>query len=125
MKYNLNTKIKSALRKLWSSHPEKKKALNRAKVPYKGEGRRRYSIRCERCKSELKLGEKIYPINKDGKRSKRAVSGYTVHHLEMLPTVNKLSDWGKYIEKLFCNSDGFLVLCLKCHKDIHKEMKNV
>ena len=119
-KYNLKQKIKSALRKIWASGPQKKEALNRAKVAYNGPNKRRkYSIICERCNKTMGLSERYRPINKDGTEAKRAIKVYCVHHLEGMPKV--VESWDEYIKKMFCDSDGLVVVCRQCHFEIHGE----
>ena len=57
-------KIRSSLRQQWGYSKPHKDAMKRAKVPYVGEGKRRVSVRCEKCHTEY--DEKGNPIRSIG-----------------------------------------------------------
>ena len=113
-------KIRSALRRLWGYSQQKKDALSRAKIPYTGEGRRKYSIKCEGCGTEYGLGEKVATgLNKDG--DWKQAKAYTVHHVEECGQLKGFEDMSVFTEKLFCSSDKLKVLCYFCHKKEHEK----
>ena len=103
-------KIRSSLRKLWSHSQQKKDAIARAKIPYKGGGRRKYSIKCECCGTEYGLNDKV---------PNKKLKAYTVHHIEECGQLKSFADIQGFMERLFCPSDELMVLCYICHKKEH------
>lgn len=93
-KYNLNARIKSALRKLWLWGPMRAEALKRAKV---SPG---VSL-CNGCKRLTKKPEidHIVPVAGEG-------------------------EWDGYINRLFCSPDLLQCLCHECHLKVTEERKN-
>lgn len=89
-KYNLNTKIRSALRKVYMYYPAKKEALNKAKI----DGT--YAL-CAACK---KIG--FY-------------GSMHVDHIEPVVGSEGFTNWDEYINRMFCSVDNFQVLCIECH----------
>ncbi len=86
----LKSKITGALRKVWRWSPERRAALERARV-------QRGVYECELC----------------GHRS--GPKGVQVDHI--VPC--RLSDdasWDGFIARLFCGTDGLRVICKGCHK---------
>ena len=113
-------KIRSSLRQQWKYSKPHKDAMRRAKVPYVGEGRRRVSVRCEKCHAEYAIGEKIVTgTTKTGKEKK--VTAYAVHHPVEAGTLKCWDDISGFVERLFCPPEQLEVLCLSCHKEAHKK----
>jgi len=124
-KNNIGTLISQAIRKLWSRSDEKKQALLRARIKNEGEGKHKFLVVCERCGKQMKLGERIRPINKDGKLRKTSVGAYCVHHIEKIPKFTDLRSVGEMCVALWCPSKMLQVLCFECHREIHsKKEKN-
>lgn len=77
-------------------------ARKRAQVPYKGSNKRRkYSYVCEKCGNE-------FPGNK-----------ISVHHKVECGSLSSFADLPAFVEKLFVEADGLIVLCNKCHDESH------
>jgi hypothetical protein len=88
----LKSKITGALRKVWRWSPERRAALERARVC-------RGSYECELC----------------GHRS--GPKGVQVDHQE--PVVDPsagFQGWDVYIARLFCGTEGLRVICKGCHE---------
>ena len=96
-----NSFIKSLLRKGTQRWGPKNTALQKARVS-KG------VYRCAGCLEEVPVTVKV-----DGKRKRNVF----VDHIN--PVVNPawgFLSWDDYIESMFCEEDGFQVLCDQCHK---------
>lgn len=77
---------------------------NKARVPYKGPNKRRkWSYKCSNC-------NKLF----DGK-------SVSVHHIDECGTLTCAADLPSFVEKLFCEEDGLVLLCNKCHDKKHKK----
>lgn len=77
-------------------------ARKEAQVPYKGPNKRRkYSYVCADCHGEF------------------AANKVTVHHKDECGQLNSFADLAIFAEKLFCEKDGLVVLCSKCHDIRH------
>jgi hypothetical protein len=44
-----------------------------------------------------------------------------VHHIKPAGSLNSAEDLPTFVENLFCEVEGLVVVCKKCHKDSHKE----
>jgi len=77
---------------------------NAAKVPYKGDNKRRkFSYICSGCKKEF-----------DAK-------SVQVHHIVECGTLRSFEDTGEFCRKLFCEEKDLELLCDKCHDKKHKK----
>ncbi|GAG70795.1 unnamed protein product, partial [marine sediment metagenome] len=72
-------KIRSALRLMWRHSQPYKDALKRAKVPFMGVGRRKFSIKCEDCGEEYALQERIVTGKTKAGKDKDALA-YNIDH---------------------------------------------
>jgi len=83
--------IIASLRKIWRWHPERKKALNRAKILT--------DYQCELCGL-------IHPRK-----------GVQVDHIKPVVVPGEgIVSWDKYIKRLFVSASELRVLCIVCHK---------
>lgn len=74
-----------------------------AKVPYKGENKRRkFSYICGKCGNE---------------KSDKEVS---VHHTTPCGSLKNFSDLAIFAERLFVEKDKLILLCDKCHSEEHQ-----
>ena len=115
MDTKLKGKIINALRRLTYSYSPRNEAANKQKVAaatfkcelcdkivYKGTSKEipakilEEFPECEKGKIALDHREPVIPIN-----------GYP----------NKEWDWNIYIERMFCDSEGFQAICFSCHKE--------
>ena len=92
-KWNLNSKIISALRRIWLYSPQRSDAKKRSKC-----GK---DYACERC-------QQIF-------------SSILIHHKTPCKPEYRIDkiDWNLFIDRLFCPSDELLCVCNRCHKEIH------
>lgn len=94
--------IRSALRqksRWWKPILETK---NAQKIAYKGPNKRRkFSYICEECKNEF-----------DAKK-------VAVHHKIPCGTLTCANDLSAFVENLFCEKDGLILLCELCHNKKH------
>lgn len=81
--------IKSALRRTWSRSKQRQSALKAARISYG-------TYKCSKCK----LTHKRKNIEVD----------------HIIP-VGKFVTFDLFIERLFCDTKGLMVLCKMCHKD--------
>ena len=95
----LKSRITSALRQVWRWSPERRAALERARVC-------RGSYECELC----------------GHRS--GPKGVQVNHKEPVVGVEGFQGWDIYIERLFCDIDGLEIVCSGCHKKETEKQRN-
>lgn len=79
--------IMKALRRAWSSYPERIKAINLAKIGNK--------YQCKECKNLFSR------------------TGIQVDHI---CPVGSFDTWTNYISRLFVTADKLQILCLTCHK---------
>ena len=112
-------KFRSMLRKQWSYSKPYRDALSRAKVPFKGEGRRKFSMKCEACGDEYALNERVVTGQTKAGKDKDSLA-YVVHHIEEAGQLNSFGDMSTFAEKLFCPLDGLQILCYNCHREVHK-----
>ena len=97
-----NSFIKSLLRKGSTRWGPKNTTLQKARVA-KGQ------YKCAGCKEVVPV-----TVKKDGKR----VRNVFVDHIEPIVSPSEgFTTWDKVIERMFCEEDGFQVLCDKCHKE--------
>ena len=93
-------RIQNLLRELSIQAPEYHAALNKVKVKklvgkYKnGNNKYRVHYKCEFC-GKLYLREDV--------------------QVDHIVEVGQFDDWSNWIERLFCLSDNFQVLCRRCH----------
>lgn len=109
-------KIRSALRKIWTSSRAHKDAINRAKI-HAPEGRRKYKIKCPECGNLYNLGEKIMLETKtEGKY--KFTSIYHVDHKDEGGSLKGFEDLAPFTHRLFHGRQE--VLCVHCHQEKHK-----
>jgi hypothetical protein len=76
---------------------------NACRIPYKGPNKRRkWSYICSGCKGVFEHSQ------------------VAVHHIEECGTLTKYEDLPGFVQRLFCEKDGLILLCGKCHDDKHK-----
>lgn len=77
---------------------------NEAKVLYKGTNKRqRVAFKCGQCGNEV------------------ASSKCAVHHKVPCGSLTSFADISSFCQRLFCEKDGLILLCDKCHTEIHKK----
>ncbi|MEK9207779.1 MAG: hypothetical protein AAB922_04805 [Patescibacteria group bacterium] len=109
-------KIRSALRKIWTSSQAHKDAISRAKVPAPEGGRRKYKIKCPECERLYNLGEKIkLETKKEGKY--KFTSIYHVDHKEEGGSLKGFEDLAPFVHRLFLGQQE--ALCYHCHQNKH------
>ena len=118
-KYNMTDaaffgKIRSMLRKEWRHSQPYKDAIKRAKKPYTGPGRRKFSIACEQCKTEYAIGERI-KVESAIKGKMKEVLAYNIDHKTDAGSLKSFEDLSGFAERLFCSPDELQVLCYHCH----------
>lgn len=101
-KYNLQTQIKGALRRVVRYHPQNIECLNNSihKTITGPRGGRMFE--CSKCRNAF--------IQKE----------IQVDHIEPVIPVDKKTedlDWNTVIDRMFCGSDNLQVLCKPCHKE--------
>lgn len=109
-------KLRSMLRKEWRHSQMYRDALKRAKVPFKGEGRRKFSIKCEQCGNEYAIGERII-IGKTKQGKDKDSLAYQIDHKMDAGSLKTFDDLSGFAERLFCGIDGLQILCYWCHKE--------
>lgn len=109
-------KIRSMLRKEWRHSQMYRDALNRAKVPYLGGGRRKYSIKCERCSVEYAIGQRVITGQTKQGKDKDSLA-YQIDHKLDAGSLKTFDDLSGFTERLFCSPDDLQVLCVFCHKE--------
>ena len=73
-----------------------------AQVPYKGPNKKRkFSYVCNDCKKEF------------------AATSVAVHHIVEAGTLSSFDDLPSFVEKLFVEKEGLVLLCNKCHDKRH------
>lgn len=113
-------KIRSMLRKQWSYSQPYKDAIKKAKKPYMGIGRRKFSIECECCGNKYAIGERV-DIGKTKQGKIKTALAYVVHHKEEAGKLNCFDDLSGFAERLFCAPKFLQVLCYFCHQTEHKK----
>ena len=108
-------KLRSMLRKEWRHSQMYRDALKRAKVPFKGEGRRKFSIKCEQCGDEYALQERIITGQTKLGKDKDSLA-YQIDHKIDAGSLKTFDDLSGFAERLFCSIDELQVLCYWCHK---------
>ena len=106
---NNNTMTESAFFQ-WLRHNLRKSSLywkpvaqvrKEAQVPYIGlNKRRKYLYRCSMC------GKDFLKIN--------------IHHKKECGTLMKFDDLPAFVENLFCEKQGLIALCDRCHETLHE-----
>lgn len=109
-------KLRSMLRKQWSYSQPYKDALKRAKIPYMGEGRRKFSIKCEQCSTEYALQERIV-IGETKSGNVKDALAYQIDHKIDAGSLKTFKDLSGFAERLFCSADELQVLCRGCHTE--------
>lgn len=109
-------KIRSMLRKEWRHSQPYRDALKRAKVPYLGGGRRKFSIKCEQCNIEYAIGERIIVGQTKLGKDKDALA-YQIDHQVDAGSLKCFDDLSSFAERLFCAANELRVLCWHCHKE--------
>lgn len=109
-------KIINAVRRLSFAYKPRNEAKNKQKVAPA-------TFRCEGCKDVIYTGKKT--IEKAGleeliEAGEEVRSGKICldHALEIVPVEGfpgKTWDWNIYLERLFCDAEGFQVLCEDCN----------
>ena len=93
--FRLEGYIFGALRKIWRWHPERKRALEIAKV----HGSMKDHYGCAKC-------DEIFPRK-------------NVHVDHICPVVDPktgFDSWDSYITRLFIGAEGLQILCKECHQ---------
>jgi hypothetical protein len=97
---NLNSKITSALRKVWRYSDARREALARASV-----GCQKKHRRCEMCKKEVH--EKLVEVD----------------HINPMVSSTESNTWDAKIERLLCPSSQLRILCEQCHKQVTQQQR--
>ena len=99
--------IRSSLRRLSMMRwVPTKEVRQKARIAYVGPNKKRkYSYVCEMCKREF-----------DAKST-------SVHHIIPCGTLTCATDLPDFITKLFCEKEFLMLICNKCHDEVHKEEK--
>lgn len=110
----LRTKIRGALRKIWRD-TRSREYVNLVRMPYVGQARFQYAVKCEMCDLQMGLSEREHLRLKSGKLTKKPRLVYEVDHLEANHEFLKFDDLGGYAKSLY---DGKLrILCHNCHTE--------
>ena len=80
--------VKASLRRTWGRSKQRQTALKNAKISYG-------QYKCARCNNTFR--------KKD----------IQVDHIK---PVGRFISFDKYIERLFCDTNGLQILCFRCHK---------
>ena len=100
--YNVNTAIRSALRRVWLYSPERREVLAKARVS-------RGIYRCSECKALV--GPKLIQVDH-------------IQKATPLGGIKAPEDWGIFIKNLlFCGIEGQVALCKPCHARKTKDEK--
>ena len=94
--------VKSALRQASQRWPPKHAALAAARVE-------RGKYQCAICK---RIGPKTLPPKPGNKRRR---NNATVDHISPVVPITGFTSWDDIINRMFCEVDGFQVLCADCH----------
>ena len=120
-KYNMTDaaffgKIRSMLRQGWRYSQPYKDAIKRAKKPYMGIGRRKFSIECESCGNKYAIGERLETGETKSGKLKTSLA-YQVDHKIDAGSLKCFADLSGFAERLFCSADDLQILCYHCHKE--------
>ena len=96
--------IVSALRRAWLRHPHRTEALGHARVS-------RGAYLCAGCG---KIGPPSLPPKPGNKQ--RINNAAVDHRVPIVSPETGFTDWGSFVERLFCPADGLQVLCAVCHR---------
>lgn len=100
------TRIRSCLRREFIKWPPRGEALKQARVPYKGENKRRkWLYKCNIC-AMLNIGTEVQ-----------------VDHITPVGSLKSADDLPGFTERLFCEIDELQVLCKPCHKKITQQQR--
>lgn len=91
-KFNLNTRLRQAIRKVWLRSPQRYDVLKQAKV-------RRGAYECALCHGEFKM------------RDLQVDHNPAIGKIEYLD--NSMADWNGFVYKLFMGE--MRALCVECH----------
>ena len=98
--------LRSALRRASVRWAPKSECLKAARKPYNGANKRRkWQYQCAMCKK--------WHAGKD----------IAVHHVQPCGTLKAFSDLPQFVERLFCEQDGFRAVCRTCHSEEHRSKK--
>ena len=114
-------KIINALRKLTYTHSPRNNAKNKQKVAPA-------TFQCEQCEVVVYTGskelEKANLSEFDHVIKGKVCLDHRVPVIDPKGFKNGPWDWNEYIERMFCDEDGFQVLCTDCH-DKKTEIENL
>lgn len=92
--------IRTALRQATQRWPPRILAKRRVRRPYHGPNtRQKWEYQC--CKCRRWYSDKQTQLD----------------HIEECGTLKSLQDIAEFVRKLFCEEDGFQVVCLECHSN--------
>ncbi len=95
----LMSRIRSALRRIWSYYKPRVEAKNRVKKTVKGK-RHKFEYKCSACKKYFKSKE------------------VEVNHKIPAGSLKSFSDLPSFCDRLFCEDpDGYSVMCKPCHRE--------
>lgn len=95
--------LRSRLRRLSIYWKPVSVVKNEAKVPYKGDNKRRkFSYVCNECKGEFSDKE------------------VAVHHIIPAGSLKSFDDLPGFVERLFVEKEGLRLLCNNCHAKEHE-----
>ena len=98
--------LRSGLRRMSLRWAPKSEALRGVRRPSKSANKRlKWQYRCDGCGAWC------------------AGSDVAVHHKQACGELRAFSDLPGFVERLFCEREGFIVLCGACHAAEHKESK--
>lgn len=99
--------IRSLLRQGSKRWPPRREAMNEARVPYVGPNKRqKWLYVCAKCGWAAKATE------------------VQIDHIIPCGTLKSYDDLPGFVERLFCEVEGFQVLCKPCHQEITNEERN-
>lgn len=114
-KFNQNSAIRSAIRRIFSRSPdviETLQKVRRERPWYKKDGtqakRPRVEYQCSEC-SEWFMGKDVQ----------------VDHTVPVIDPVHGFQDWNIFVDRLFCDISNLSVLCKPCHKKKTDEEKAV
>lgn len=90
--------IRSALRYASRKWQPRNEALNSSRRPVKRPGRQKWEFQCAMCKKWFARKE------------------VEVDHIVECGRLSDYKDLPVFVKRMFCEVDGFRVLCSKCHK---------
>lgn len=110
-------KIKNALRRIHLHDKQRRIAKDRCKIDSA-----LFKCEAEGCKIALYEGssDKNYLALVEKYKSEYEVIKGKIeadHELEVVEPKKGFCDWNTYIERLWCSSEGYNMLCSECHKE--------